>query len=152
MKSLCCFPLLVDRNNNTLHTPSPIKLPVKQFNSSQVHATASSVPTIPVSIAGREDDGVVNQSKFAHTSARGGSGDGGAGRSTRENNNGYGGDSSLSRQGGGGAVIPVYAAAGAAAKRNNRHNAANTCSICWEHRLLIVMSSVLTSFLLHMRI
>ncbi|KAM0062656.1 hypothetical protein Hdeb2414_s0004g00150741 [Helianthus debilis subsp. tardiflorus] len=27
--------------------------------------------------SGREDDGVVNQSKFAHASARGGSGDGG---------------------------------------------------------------------------
>ncbi|MFS7994215.1 hypothetical protein Hanom_Chr12g01103261 [Helianthus anomalus] len=102
--------------------------------------------------SGREDDGVVNQRKFAHASARGGSGDGGAGRSTRENNNGYGGDSSPSQQGGGGAVIPVYAASGAATKRNNRHNTANTCSICWEHRLLIVMSSVLTSFLLHMRI
>ncbi|KAI3816201.1 hypothetical protein L1987_15892 [Smallanthus sonchifolius] len=94
----------------------------------------------------RDDNRVVNESKFAHASASGG----GGGGHSNGGNFGNGGESISSQRGGGGGVIPVYAAAGANAKPNNNRNAANAHRSCRKDWVLIVIATGLSSLLLYM--
>ncbi|KAI3734610.1 hypothetical protein L6452_14082 [Arctium lappa] len=125
------FSFLASFANNLDSENSLEKMKDKQIEDSNHNSTTG------------DNNGIVNQSKFAHVGARGG----GGGHPIGESNNGNGGQATSSQQGGSGvAVIPVYAAAGAGAAANHRRNHNGTIDIygrCRKGRLMIVIFTAL---------